>query len=269
MKRHVLVLTLMVGLLCSVPAWAGKVVVKGSTTVLPIAQKVAESFTQETGIKVSVSGGGSGNGIKALIDGSTDVADASRFIKQKEVKRAVDNGHYPVPFGVAYDSIIPVVHPSNSISDLSTEELKKIYKGEITNWSEVGGPDRKVVVISRDTSSGTYETWDKKVMGKDRVFSGASLQASNGAVSQAVSKNKNAIGYVGIGYLNDDLKGLTVEGIEGTKATTLSGEFPVSRTLFMFTDGWPEGDTLEFINYVMHPDKGQKFVDEVGYVSIY
>ncbi|MFP4658413.1 MAG: substrate-binding domain-containing protein, partial [Desulfonatronovibrionaceae bacterium] len=153
--------------------------------------------------------------------------------------------------------------------DLSTEELKKIYKGEITNWSEVGGPDRKVVVISRDTSSGTYETWDKKVMGKDRVFSGASLQASNGAVSQAVSKNKNAIGYVGIGYLNDDLKGLTVEGIEGTKATTLSGEFPVSRTLFMFTDGWPEGDTLEFINYVMHPDKGQKFVDEVGYVSIY
>jgi phosphate transport system substrate-binding protein len=95
------------------------------------------------------------------------------------------------------------------------------------------------------------------------------LQASNGAVSQAVSKNKNAIGYVGIGYLNNDLKGLTVDGIEGTKATTLSGEFPVSRTLFMFTDGWPKGDTLKFINYVMNPNKGQKFVSEVGYVSIF
>ncbi|MFO7818171.1 MAG: phosphate ABC transporter substrate-binding protein [Thermodesulfobacteriota bacterium] len=269
MRRHVLICTLVIGLFCSVPAWAGKVVVKGSTTVLPIAQTVAEAFTQETGIKVSVSGGGSGNGIKALIDGTTDVADASRFIKQKEVKRAVDNGHYPVPFGVAYDSIIPVVHPSNSISDLSTEQLKKIYKGEIKNWSEVGGPDRPVVVISRDTSSGTYETWEKKVMGSDHVFPGALLQASNGAVSQAVSKNKNAIGYVGIGYLNDNLRALTVNGIEGTKATTLSGEFPVSRTLFMFTDGWPTGDTLKFINYVMSPDKGQKFVNEVGYVSVY
>src|SRR6056297_331883 len=175
MRRHVFILALVIGLFCSVPAWAGKVVIKGSTTVLPIAQKVAEAFTQETGIKVSVSGGGSGNGIKALIDGTTDVADASRFIKQKEVNRAVDNGHYPVPFGIAYDSIIPVVHPSNSVSDLSTAQLKKIYKGEIKNWSEVGGPDRPIVVISRDTSSGTYETWEKKVMGSDRVFPGALL----------------------------------------------------------------------------------------------
>jgi len=269
MRRHVFILALVVGLFCSVPAWAGQVVIKGSTTVLPIAQKCAEAFTQETGINVSVSGGGSGNGIKALIDGTTDVADASRFIKQPEVERAISNGHYPVPFGIAYDSIVPVVHPTNSVSNLSSDQLKKIYTGEIENWSEVGGPDRPIVVISRDTSSGTYEVWEEKALDGARVFPGALLQASNGAVAQAVSKNANAIGYVGIGYLNDELKGVSVNGVEGTKATTLSGEFPISRTLFMFTDGWPKGDTKKFINYVMHPKKGQQFVSEVGYVPIF
>ncbi len=269
MKRHVLIFALVMGLFCSVPAWAGKVVVKGSTTVLPIAQKCAEAFSQETGINVSVSGGGSGNGIKALIDGTTDVADASRFIKQAEVERAINNGHYPVPFGVAYDSIVPVVHPSNSVSNLSLDQMKKIYKGEIENWSEVGGPNKQITVISRDTSSGTYEVWEEKVMEGERVYPGALLQASNGAVAQAVSKNPNAIGYVGIGYLNDDLKDVSVNGVEGTKATTLSGEFPISRTLFMFTDGWPKGDTKKFINYVMNPKKGQKYVGESGYVPIF
>ena len=251
-------------------AWAGNIVIKGSTTVLPIAQKVAEAYMKanpET--KITISGGGSGNGIKAIIDGTTDIADSSRFIKGKEVQLAVEKGTYPVPFSVAYDCIIPVVHPSNNIDNITMDQLKAIYQGEMKNWQEVGGPDRPVVVVSRDTSSGTYEVWENKVMNKARVSPRAMLQASNGAVVQTVAKNKNAIGYIGLGYLNDSVKALTVDGIEGSEETTLNGSFPISRPLFMFTRGWPTGDTSKFINYVLHPNKGQKLVKSAGYVPLY
>jgi phosphate transport system substrate-binding protein len=249
---------------------AGNLTINGSTTVLPIAQKVAEAYMKENpDVKISVSGGGSGNGIKSLIDGTTDIADSSRFIKQEEVKAAVAKGTYPVPFAVAYDSIIPVVHPSNSMKKITLDQLKAIYMGKIKNWKEVGGPDLKIVVVSRDTSSGTYEVWEEKVMKKERVFPGALLQASNGAVVQAVSNNKNAIGYIGLGYVNTSVKPLTVNGIMGSAKTTLDGTYPISRALYMFTPGWPSGDTLNFINYVLNPAKGQKYVEEVGYVPLY
>jgi phosphate transport system substrate-binding protein len=251
-------------------AVAGNLVIKGSTTVLPIAQKVSEAYMKEhPGTKISISGGGSGNGIKAIIDGTTDIADSSRFIKDKEVKLAVENGVYPVPFSVAYDCIVPVVHPSNSVKDLSMDQLKAIYQGKVKNWKEVGGPDRRVVVISRDTSSGTYEVWEKKVMKKERVYPGALLQASNGAVAQAVAKNKNAIGYIGIGYMDDSVKPVTVNGVVGSETTTLNGTFPISRPLFMFTNKWPKDEVAKFINYMLHPEKGQKLVKGAGYVPLY
>jgi phosphate transport system substrate-binding protein len=250
--------------------WAGNIVIKGSTTVLPIAQKVAEAYMKEhPDVKITISGGGSGNGIKALIDGSTDIADSSRFIKEKEVKLAVERGRYPVPFAVSYDCIVPAVHPSNDVANISLEQLRDIYMGKIKNWKGIGGPDRPIVVVSRDTSSGTYEVWEKKVMKKKRVFPGALLQASNGAVVQAVSKNKNAIGYIGLGYLKASVKGLTVNGVKGSEETTLNGTYPISRALYMFTAGWPKGDTLNFLNYVIHPEKGQKLVREVGFVPLY
>ena len=251
-------------------SWAGNLVIKGSTTVLPIAQKVAEAYMRENpGVKITISGGGSGNGIKAIIDGSTDIADSSRFIKPKEVKLAHEKGVYPVPWRVAYDCIIPIVHPDNPLKNISLDQLKSIYQGKIKNWKEFGWKNKKIVVISRDTSSGTYEVWEKKVMQKTRVYPGALLQASNGAVNQAVSNNKYAIGYVGIGYLNKAVSAAKVNGIEGSIETTLSGSFPISRPLFMFTNGWPEGDTIQFLNYVLHPQKGQKFIQEAGFVSLY
>ncbi len=252
------------------PVHAGSIKINGSTTVLPIAQKVAEAYMKEyPEVSISISGGGSGNGIKALIDGTTDVANSSRFIRDAEVKMSVERGAYPVPFAVAYDCIVPVVHPANTVTDLTLDQLKAIYMGEVKNWKAVGGPDAPVVVISRDTSSGTYEVWDEKVMRKQRVFPGALLQASSGAVTQAVSRNRNAIGYLGIGYLDSSVKALTVNGIPGNEETTLSGKFPIARPLFMFTRGWPEGDTLHFINYVLNPHKGQKFVREAGYVPLF
>ena len=118
--------------------WAGNIVIKGSTTVLPIAQKTAEAYMkQHTDVKISISGSGSGNGMKALIDGSTDIADSSRFIKGKEVKLAVEKGVFPVAFAVAYDCIVPVVHPSNSVKNITMAQLKDIYMGKIKNWKEI------------------------------------------------------------------------------------------------------------------------------------
>jgi phosphate transport system substrate-binding protein len=272
MKTRSIPIVMMAMVLClaAPAAWAGKLVIKGSTTVLPIAQKVAEAYMkQNPDVKISIEGGGSGNGMKALIDGSTDIADSSRFIKDKEVSLAVEKGRYPVPFAVAYDSIIPVVHPSNNLTNITSDQLKRIYMGQVKNWKEIGGPDRPVVVISRDTSSGTYEVWEEKIMQGEKVYPGALLQASNGAVVQAVSKNKNAIGYIGVGYLNSEVKALMVDNITGTAETTLNGTYPISRALYMFTAGWPTGDTLNFINFVLNPQKGQKYVAEAGFVPLY
>jgi phosphate transport system substrate-binding protein len=250
--------------------FAGSLKIDGSTTVLPIAQKVAEAYMKEhPDTNVTVSGGGSGNGIKAIIDGTTDIADSSRFIKDEEVKAAIEKGSYPVPFAVAYDCIVPAVHAGNPVKDISMEQLKDIYMGKITDWKDLGGPSGEIVVVSRDTSSGTYEVWEEKVMKKERVTPGALLQASNGAVAQAVSKNKNALGYLGIGYVDKSVKALTVNGIGGNEETTLNGKFPISRPLYMFTRGWPTGNALKFINYVLHPQKGQKFVKEAGFVPLY
>jgi phosphate transport system substrate-binding protein len=269
-KRMLFLSVLLLGVIFSTTAFAKTLVIKGSTTVLPITQKVAEAYMKEfPDVNISISGGGSGNGIKAIIDGTTDIANSSRFIKESEVKQAVDNGAYPVPFSVAYDCIVPVLHPDNPVNELSLDQLQALYTGKIRNWKEVGGDDRPVVVISRDTSSGTYEVWEEKVLRKERVFPGALLQASSGAVVQGVANNKNGIGYIGLGYLTNSVKATTVNGVEGSEETTLSGEFPISRPLFIFTRGWPEGTTVHFINYLLNPEKGQKLVKEAGFVPLF
>ncbi|MBN1828691.1 MAG: phosphate ABC transporter substrate-binding protein [Deltaproteobacteria bacterium] len=248
---------------------AENVTVNGSTTVLPVAQASAEAFMKmNPGVNISISGGGSGNGIKALIDKSTDIANASRFIKDSEVKQAIEKGVYPVPHRIAIDCIVPIVHPSNPISGLSIEQMSLIYQGKIANWKEVGGPNMTIVVVSRDTSSGTYEIWEERILHKQKVTPKAQLQASNGAVNQTVSKNKYAIGYIGLGYLNSEVKGLKVNGIEASADTALSGVYPIARPLFMFTNGWPSGLTAKYINFIVSP-KGQEIMKDEGFVPIY
>jgi phosphate transport system substrate-binding protein len=269
-KKLFFIWALIFSMIFSTTAFAETLVIKGSTTVLPITQKVAEAYMKDyPNVNISISGGGSGNGIKAIIDGTTDIANSSRFIKDSEVKQAIDNGAYPVPFSVAYDCIIPVVHPSNPVNDLTLDQLQAIYMGKVKNWKEIGGDDRPVVIISRDTSSGTYEVWEEKVLKKERVFPGALLQASSGAVTQGVANNKNAVGYIGLGYLNDTVKPISVNGVVGSEETTLSGAFAVSRPLFIFTRGWPEGTIMHFINYLLNPEKGQKLVKEAGFVPLF
>lgn len=245
------------------------IVIKGSTTVLPVAQAAAETYMKgHPNVNISLSGGGSGNGIKALIDNSTDIANASRFIKGNELKLATEKGIYPVPHRVAIDAIVPIVHSENPVNDLTIEQMSLIYQGKIKNWKEVGGKDKQIVVVSRDTSSGTYEVWEEKVLHKARVTPRAQLQASNGAVVQVIFKNKYAIGYIGLGYMNKSVKAVDVNGIKATVQTALSGTYPIARPLFMFTNGWPKGKVSDFINFVVSP-KGQEIVKKEGFVPLY
>lgn len=250
-------------------ALAGNLVLKGSTTVLPIAQLVSEAFMKErSDIRISLSGGGSGNGIRALIDSTTDIGNSSRFIKLNEVQMALGRDVYPVPHRIALDCIVPVVHPSNPVSNLSSAQIKNIYLGRIRDWREVGGNKGRIVVISRDSSSGTFEAWKNLVMEGQRVVPSALTVPSNGGLVQAISTTQGAIGYIALGYVNDSVKPLTVDGIVGGEETTLSGLYPISRPLFMFTNGWPALDTLDFLNFVLS-SKGQALVREAGSISLY
>jgi phosphate transport system substrate-binding protein len=241
--------------------------VDGSTTVLPIMQKVVEAYMKaHPDVKISVSGGGSGNGIKALIDGATDIAMASRAMEQKEIDLAKSKGENPVQTVVAIDAIVPVVNPASKLSEITLAQLKDLYTGKITSWKDLGG-EGPVVVISRDTSSGTYETWEGLVMKKERVFPGALMQASNGAVVQAVSKNKNAIGYVGLGYLDASTKPLKVDGVTATAETAKSKKYAVSRDLYIYTNGAPSGAAKGLVDFLLGAE-GQKLVKEVGFVPL-
>ena len=268
-KLGVLLVALFVGVFAANAAFAGNLVANGSTTVLPISQSAAEAFMAENkGVKISVSGGGSGNGIKALIDGTCDVANSSRFMKDSEVKLAVGKGVYPVPFAVAIDAIVPIVNPANKVANLTTSQLQDIYTGKTTNWKQVGGEDKPIVVVGRDTSSGTFEVWEEKILKKEKVTPKAQVVASSGAMLQNVSKNKYAIGYDGIGYADDKpVKMLTVNGVKADAKTARSGKYAVSRYLYVFTKGWPTGDALDFVNF-MQGDAGQKIVARQGFVPL-
>ena len=271
MKKLVMILTMVLAMVSAQAVFAADaLVMDGSTTVLPFGQAAAEQFMkQNPKVKFSVSGTGTGNGFKALADGSAQIANASRFIKDSEIKTCMAKNVYPVPFAVALDCIVPVVHPSNPVRSLSRDQLKDIYSGKVKNWKEVGGADAAIVVVGRDTSSGTYGTWQEMIMGKDvRVTPRAQVTASSGAMMAAIAKNKNAIGYEGMGYVSKSVNAVQVGGVAASASSARSGKYPLARYLYMFTNGWPKGDALDFLNYMLSP-AGQKIVAKTGFVPLH
>lgn len=245
-----------------------KVVVKGSTTVLPITQKAAEAFYEKYKIVISLSGTGSGDGIKSLIDGSCDIANSSREMHPEEWALAKRKGEIIKEVAIAFDMIVPIVHPSNPVSNLTLHQLKAIYEGSVKNWKDVGGIDATIVVISRDSSSGTFEVWESKVMKHVEVRKDALLQASNGAILQAVSQNPKAIGYVGFGYINERVKPLYVNNIEPTLENGKTGKYPIARKLYMYVNEVkikPASQT--FIDFMLSHD-GQAIVKEAGFIPV-
>ncbi|MDQ1274500.1 MAG: phosphate transport system substrate-binding protein [Euryarchaeota archaeon] len=248
------------------------ITLKGSDTVLPLAQAEAEEFMIENSDKsVTVTGGGSGVGITALIDGEVDIATASREIKAEEIEAAQANGINPVETTIAYDGISVVVNPENPVTELTFDQLRGIYNGSISNWKDIGGDDLEIVVISRDSSSGTYEYFKEEVLQGDEYRADALTQPATGGIVGEVSQNPNAIGYIGVAYLDETVKALSLDAGNGSEAPTseniLSGAYPLSRSLYFYTDGEPSGLTKEFIDFVLS-ETGQSLVTEVGYFPI-
>jgi phosphate transport system substrate-binding protein len=269
----VLVVTLVaaaLGLSVTAQAEESKIAIDGSTTVGPIAKAFAEYYMEmNPGVNVTVSESGSGNGAKSLINGTCHIADMSRFMKDKEFKAAVDNGVMPVAHVVAMDGIAMIVHPSNPVKELSTAQIRDIYKGKITNWLELGGPNKAIVVISRDTNSGTYETFEKLVMNKEKMGQDIEYVGSNGAVRQRVQSTPAAIGYVGLGFIDRTVKDLKVEGISASNETVASGRYPIARPLYMFTNGYPKLGSHVHAFVTLHlSKKGQEIVQSIGFVPV-
>lgn len=249
-------------------ALAENLVIKGSTTVLPIAQKCAEYYMNEhPNADISIQGGGSGVGIAAMIDGTTDIANTSRPMKDKEIKKAISHGVNPKAHVVAMDGLAVVVHPSNPLDGLTKSQIKAIYTGRISNWSQVGGPSKKIVVVSRDSASGTYEAFKELACDDERIRPDALKQASNQAVRNTVANTPGAIGYIGLGYIDDSVKALKVNGVELTKQSVASGKYMLTRPLFMYTNGEPTGLAKDFLDFVLSK-RGQKLAESVGYVGL-
>ncbi len=250
----------------------GKIVVSGSTSVLPLAQTLSETYMKDHNETIiSVKGGGSGTGIAELIDGSNDIAMSSREIKDSETADAKAKGIEPVEHEIAKDGIAVIVHPSNPVSNLTLEQLQKIYSGEIKNWKDVGGEDAEIAAIARDSSSGTQEFFNEAVMGSTEFRSDLITQSATGAVTQEVAQNAKAIGFIGAAYQSNSIKtvGLETNGttVMPTEENILNGKYPLSRGLYLYTDKNQKQAVSEFIGYILSAD-GQKTVSDMGYAPV-
>lgn len=249
---------------CISSGTSGSISIVGSTTVQPIATMAAQQYMDENeDADIQVSGGGSSTGIQSVGEGTADIGMASRQIKDTEKELYPDL----VEHIIASDGIALIVHPTNSVSDLSMAQVKSIYKGEVTNWNDLGGPNLEIVVVGRDSASGTREFFHETVMDKDDFVANQLEKASNAGVKESVKNTEGAIGYVGLGYIDDTVKAIKVEGVEATVADVISGSYPVSRSLFMYTDGQPTGLAKEFLDF-LKSDDGQKIVEEEGFVPL-
>jgi len=248
--------------------------IKGSDTCLPLSQKEAEKFMKKSpGSTITVTGGGSGVGLAALISGTTDIAQSSRKMKMDERLKMQDAGKSFKETIIAYDAISIVVNPANTVNKLTREQLEGIFTGKIKNWKEVGGADLAIVVYSRETSSGTYEFMKEKVLNNKNFLSTALMMPATGAIIQSISQTKGAIGYVGLAYINKSVKALNVSFDKGKTYVTPSMEtaknktYPITRPLYYYYLNSIEKAILPFINYILSPE-GQQIVLSAGYVPI-
>jgi phosphate transport system substrate-binding protein len=249
---------------------ANKIVVDGSTTVGPIAKAFAEYYMKlNPAVNITVSESGSGNGAKSLINQSCQVATMSRLLKQNEFEAAVHSEVLPVVHVVALDGIAMIVHPSNPAKALTMEQIKDIYTGKITNWKQLGGPNVPIVIISRDTNSGTYETFETRVLKGEKIAKNCEYVGSNGAVRQRVQSTTAAVGYVGIGFIDSTVKALLVENVMPTPETVKDGSYPIARPLYMVTNDYPKmGSHLYRYVTLYLSKKGQEMIEEIGFIPV-
>jgi phosphate transport system substrate-binding protein len=273
MKSHPKFLFLM-GLLAPLSAEAASITIKGSDTMVLLGQRWAEEYMKQSpGTSVQVTGGGSGTGISALINGTTDICQASRPMKDAEKEKLRDRyATTGTEIAVARDGLSVYVNASNAISELSMDQLKLIFTGKIQNWRELGGPDAKIIVYSRENSSGTYVFFKEHVLKNADYSVRAQSMPGTAAVVDAVAKEKNAIGYGGAAYAKG-IKILKVKkdagspGVAPDEARVKDGSYPLARPLFFYLRNKPSGDVGKLIDWVLSP-AGQAIVGKVGYFPI-
>ena len=254
--------------------------IKGSDTVLPVSQEAAETYmNSHPGARVTVTGGGSGVGISALLDATTDIAMASRSIKFSERMKLKKGGKQLREAVVAYDALAVVVDPGNPVTNLTRQQLEDIFRGKITNWNQVRdavtgrrGEDLKIIVYSRETSSGTYEFFKTSVLNEKNYMAGVLSMPATGAVIQSVSQTRGAIGYVGMAYVNKRVKAIKVsyDGknfVYPSMATGRNHTYPIIRELYYYYTADKESVVKPFISYLLS-DAGQRIVMKSGYVPV-
>jgi phosphate transport system substrate-binding protein len=280
----------LVGLLCwglivsanTISAQRKMMQIKGSDTLVNLAQILAEAYmTKNPRSPIAVLGGGSGTGIAALINGTCDIANHSRPMKEKEIKMAKDNGVTPYTFVIAVDGLSVIVNGDNPISQLTMEQIGAMFRGEIRNWKEVGGQDKSISLYGRQSNSGTYVFFQEHVLGKQNYSAHMKRMNGNAQIVEGVSVDKFGIGYVGVGYVVD-AKGNVKKGIKIlkvskdanstaysplNKASVDSGDYPIARGLYQSTAGVPKGAVLDFLKFELSSE-GQKIVEEEGFFPI-
>jgi phosphate transport system substrate-binding protein len=252
---------------------------KGSDTLVNLALAWAETYMEShPDVSISVTGGGSGTGIAAMLNGTVDIANASRAMKDEELEEAEEKQLSPVEFTVAGDAIAVIVNPANPVDRLTLQQISDIYTGKLTNWQQVGGEDRPFVRLSRESNSGTYVYFLENVirMGdseNDLLLSPDTLlMPSSEGIGSEVRQNPNAIGYDGLGYVTDDMKMVAVAKDDGkpfvlpSQSTVLDGTYPIARPLYMYAPVEPEGAIAEYLDWIL--SDGQAKVSELGFVPI-
>jgi phosphate transport system substrate-binding protein len=254
---------------------------KGSDTIVNLALAWAEAYqTIHPEVRISVTGGGSGTGIAALINGTVDIANASRKIKLEEVEAAQANGSNPIEFVIARDAIAVIVNPENPVDQLTIQQISDIYSGKINNWLEVGGEDRPIVRLSRETNSGTHVYFLEQVLrmgdkeNKTLFSTDTLLMPSSEGIGAEIRQNPNAIGYDGLGYVTEHMKVIAIGEKPGgsyilpSAETVNNGQYPIARDLYMYTNGEPTGIIETYLEWILSPE-AQTIVSELGFVPVH
>lgn len=254
--------------------------IKGSDTIVNLVQVWAEKFSQiNDGINVGVTGGGTGTGFAALLNNTCDIAMASRQVEENEVNLAKKQNIIYKEFIVGLDGLAVLVNKSNPVNNLTMEQLRDIFMAKITNWEQIGGENRPIVLLSRESNSGTHMFFKETVIrlndinSKDEFSPKALLMPSSQAIVDEIYQNPNAIGYAGIGFMNDQTKAVSVSAQNSTEyfyptiENVMYGKYPISRPLYLYTNGEPKGTVKDFIDYALS-EQGQKIVVETAFVPI-
>ena len=258
---------------------SGAVVIhqKGSDTLLIIAERWAYEYAKrKSGVEIVVGGGGSGTGIVALINGEVDIADASREIKAEELQAAEKAGVKPIEWKVAIDGISIIVNRGNPIDVVTLDQLRGIYNGSIRRWSEIGGVDAPIVAYGRQSTSGTYQYFRESVLRGGDYRRDMNQMAGNADIVEAVIKDPNGIGYVGVAYAEEQAEEVKILGVKAeknsetylpTRGNIAEGRYPLARYLYLYTDGIPTGAVADYLRFILS-EEGQKIVEEAGYIPM-